>query len=287
MPREAFVNGRYVPHGQGAVHIEDRGYQFADGVYEVVTIFDGTLIDEGPHLDRLERSLKALRMDMPMSRPAMKLVARELIRRNGVTNGIIYLQVTRGVAPRDHKFPTNARPALVMTTRQTKPQSAKLLDEGAKVISVPDIRWTRCDIKSISLLPNILAKQDATEAGAYEAWQVDREGMVTEGSSTNAWIVTGDGKVVTRAASNAILSGITRRTLIKLIQAEGYELEERAFSLEEAKAAREAFITSSSSYVLPVTQIDDTPVGNGHPGLLSGKLRQHYSDYMASAGDPI
>ncbi len=287
MPREAFVNGRYVPHNQGAVHIEDRGYQFADGVYEVVTIFDGALIDEGPHLDRLERSLKALCMDMPMSRPAIKLVARELIRRNGVTNGIIYMQVTRGVAPRDHKFPNDARPALVMTTRQTKPQSAKLLAEGAKVISVPDIRWTRCDIKSISLLPNILAKQEAAEAGAYEAWQVDREGMVTEGSSTNAWIVTGDGKVVTRAASNAILSGITRRTLIKLIQAEGYELEERAFSLEEAKVAREAFITSSSSYVLPVTQIDDATVGNGHPGLLSGKLRQHYSDYMASAGDPI
>ena len=285
MPREAYVNGRYVPHARAAVHIEDRGYQFADGVYEVVIIHGGTLIDEEPHLDRLERSLGELRIAMPMSRAAMKLVARELIRRNGVTNGIVYLQVTRGAAPRDHKFPAGARPALVMTTRQMKPHSEKLLSEGAKVIGVPDIRWTRCDIKSISLLPNVLAKQDAAEAGAYEAWQVDADGMVTEGSSTNAWIVTGAGKVVTRAAGPEILNGITRLSLIGLIESQGYELEERSFSLEEAKAAKEAFITSSTSFVLPVTQIDDTPVGNGHPGLLTGKLRQHYLDYMTHAGN--
>ncbi len=287
MPREAYVNGRYVPHGQASVHIEDRGYQFADGVYEVVTIHRGALIDEEPHLNRLERSLGELRIAMPMSRASLKLVARELIRRNAVSNGIVYLQVTRGVAPRNHQFPGPVRPALVMTTKQMKPHTAKLLDQGAKVIAVPDIRWARCDIKSVSLLPNVLAKQAAAEAGAYEAWQVDTEGMVTEGSSTNAWIVTGEGTVVTRAVSQEILNGITRVSLLKLIETQGYTLEERAFSLEEAKAAKEAFITSSTSFVMPVTQIDDTPVGNGHPGILTGKLRRHYLDFMDRAGDRI
>ena len=284
MPREAYVNGRYVPLAQAAVHIEDRGYQFADGVYEVVTLHDGALIDEDPHLDRLERSLTELRIAMPASRAALKLIAREVVRRNQVTNGIVYIQVTRGVAPRDHKFPARARPALVMTARQMKPHGEKLLNEGAAVVSVPDIRWARCDIKSVSLLPNVLAKQAAAEAGAYEAWQVDADGMVTEGSSTNAWIVTGGRKVVTRAAGPAILNGITRMSLIRLIESEGFELEERAFSLDEAKAASEAFITSSTSFVLPVTRIDETPVGNGHPGMLTGKLRQVYFGYMAGPG---
>ncbi|MEQ8357271.1 MAG: D-amino-acid transaminase [Kiloniellaceae bacterium] len=280
MPRQAYVNGRYLPHGDAAVHIEDRGYQFADGVYEVVPVYNGILVDEGLHLDRLDRSLRELRIDQPMSRPALKLVSRELMRRNGLSNGFLYMQVTRGVAPRDHKFPKAARPALVMTTRQTKPHSAQLLSDGLKVITVPDQRWHRCDIKSVSLLPNILGKQQAVEAGAYEAWQVDGDGQVTEGTSTNAWIVTKDGKVVTRDATQAILNGITRITLLELIKAEGYELEERSFSVAEAKAAREAFLTSSTSFVLPVSQLDGQPIGNGHPGILSGKLRQRYLDYM-------
>lgn len=281
MSHQAYVNGRYLPHARAAVHIEDRGYQFADGVYEVVTIDHGVLVDEDPHLDRLERSLGELRIAMPMSRAALKLVAREVVRRNSITHGMVYMQVTRGVAPRDHKFPARARPALVMTARQTRPHAERLLAEGAKVITVPDQRWARCDIKSISLLPNLLAKQRAAEAGAYEAWQIDRDGMVTEGSSSNAWIVTADGKVVTREATAAILSGITRRSLIQLIEREGYVLELRAFSLAEAKAAKEAFVTSSSSFVMPVTRIDETTLGNGHPGLLSTKLRQLYMAYMA------
>ncbi|MPZ10345.1 MAG: D-amino-acid transaminase [Kiloniellaceae bacterium] len=282
MPRQAYVNGRYLPHREAAVHIEDRGYQFADGVYEVVPVFNGALVDEDLHLDRLDRSLGELRIAQPMSRAALKLVSRELMRRNGLSNGFLYMQVTRGVAPRDHKFPTNARPALVMTTRQMKPHSEQVLGEGLKVITVPDQRWDRCDIKSVSLLPNILGKQAAVEAGAYEAWQVDRDGMVTEGTSTNAWIVTQDNKVVTRDATHSILNGITRITLLELIRKEGYELEERCFSVEEAKAAREAFLTSSTSFVLPITQLDAKPIGNGHPGILTGKLRQHYMDYMQS-----
>jgi D-alanine transaminase len=287
MPRYAYVNGRYLPHARAAVHIEDRGYQFADGVYEVVPVYKGILVDEGPHLDRLERSLHELRIDMPASRAALKLISRELMRRNDLSHGFLYMQVTRGVAPRDHKFPAKATPALVMTTRQTKPHSEAMVSQGLKVITVPDIRWQRCDIKSTSLLPNVLAKQQASEAGAYEAWQVDGEGYVTEGSSTNAWIVTAEGKVVTRDVSHAILNGITRISLLKLIREEGYDLEERAFTLEEAKAAREAFLTSSTSFLLPIVAIDDTPVGNGHPGILCGKLRARYLEYMASLGaDP-
>lgn len=280
MPRIAYVNGQYVPHQEASIHIEDRGYQFADGVYEVTPVLQGTLVDEDPHLDRLERSLRELRIDMPMSRAAFKLVGAEVMRRNRLTNGFIYMQVTRGVAPRDHKFPKSAKPAVVMTTRQTRLPSEKVLSEGVGVATSPDIRWQRCDIKSVSLLPNILAKQQAVEAGAYEAWMIDAEGRVTEGSSTNAWIVTSDNKLVTRNVSNSILNGITRMTLLKVAAAEGVTLEERAFTLEEAKTAKEAFLTSSSNFVMPVTRIDDQPVGNGHPGLLTMRLREGYLDFV-------
>lgn len=281
MPRQAYVNGRYLPHGNAVVHIEDRGYQFADGVYEVVPVAQGVLVDEELHLDRLERSLDELSIPMPMSRTALKLISAELMRRNRLTNGFLYMQITRGVAPRDHKFPKYARPALVMTTRQMPPPNAKSLAEGVGVITVPDIRWARCDIKSVSLLPNVLAKQQAVEAGAFEAWQIDAGGLVTEGTSTNAWIVTQDGKLVTRNANNEILNGITRISLLRVAEAEGVTLEERPFSIEEAKSAREAFLTSSTNFVMPVTRIDDQPVGNGHPGLLTGKLRAAYMNYVA------
>jgi len=281
MPRQAYVNGRYLPHGDAVVHIEDRGYQFADGVYEVVPVAQGVLVDEELHLDRLERSLDELSIPMPMSRVALKLISAELMRRNRLSNGFLYMQITRGVAPRDHKFPTRVRPALVMTTRQMPPPSAKKLAEGVGVITVPDIRWSRCDIKSVSLLPNVLAKQQAVEAGAYEAWQVDADGMVTEGTSTNAWIVTQDGTLVTRNANNAILNGITRISLLRVAEADGVTLEERPFSIEEAKGAREAFLTSSTNFVMPVTRIDDQPIGNGHPGLLTGKLRKAYMNDVA------
>ena len=284
MARQAYVNGRYVPQGEATVHIEDRGYQFADGVYEVVPVVQGTPVDEDPHLDRLERSLDELRIAMPMSRAALKLVSHELMRRNGLSNGFLYMQVTRGVAPRDHKFPKAATPALVMTTRQTKPHSAKQLADGVAVITLPDIRWKRCDIKSVSLLPNVLGKQAAVEAGAFEAWMVGEDGRVTEGTSTNAWIVTGDNKLVTREASNAILNGITRLALLRLAESEGVELEERAFTVEEALQAREAFITSSTNFVMPVTRIDDQPVGNGHPGILTLRLREVYEGHAAGAG---
>ncbi|WP_119458685.1 D-amino-acid transaminase [Rhodospirillaceae bacterium SYSU D60014] len=283
MPRLAYVNGRYVPHAQAAVHIEDRGYQFADGVYEVVPVYRGILVDEEPHLDRLDRSLSELRIAWPMSREALRLILGELIRRNGLTNGLVYLQMTRGTAPRDHKFPAASETALVITTKRQNPISEAVLAEGVSVITIPDIRWRRCDIKSISLLPNVLGKQQAVEAGAYEAWQVDDDGYVTEGTSTNAWIVSAEGQLVTRGVEHAILNGITRRSLLDLVREAGIALEERRFTVAEAKAAREAFLTSSSSFVLPITRIDDSPVGSGKPGALTKRLREHYVSHITHA----
>lgn len=283
MSRIAYVNGRYVPHREATVHVEDRGYQFADGVYEVVLIAGGVLIDETPHLDRLDRSLRELRLDPPMARGPLRLVMRELIRRNGVTDGIIYLQVTRGVARRDHPFPKCAKPALVMTARHMRWPNQAWVERGVRVITIPDIRWQRCDIKTVALLPNVLGKQQAREAGAYEAWQVDGEGFVTEGTSTNAWIVTKEGELVTRQANAAILNGVTRLTLLNLAKRHGLRFAERPFSVAEAMEAREAFISSATSFVTPVTQIDDRVVGNGRAGALSLDLRAAYFRYIEEA----
>jgi D-alanine transaminase len=279
MARIAYVNGRYLPHRTAAVHIEDRGYQFADGVYEVVPVQGGRLIDEAPHLERLEFSLGELAIQPPMDRRALQLVLREVLRRNGVERGILYLQITRGVAPRDHKFPAAARPSLIITAKRLKPVPAKYLEEGVGVITLPDLRWKRCDIKTIALLPNVLGKQRAAEEGAYEAWQVDPEGKVTEGTSTNAWIVTRDRKVVTRPLGREILPGVTRRALLDLLRATDLTLEERSFALSEALQATEAFLTSSSVFLLPITRIDGTPVGNGKPGEVAKRLRQLYVEH--------
>jgi D-alanine transaminase len=283
MSRIAYVAGQYLPHRQAAVHIEDRGYQFADGIYEVISVVGGRLVDEELHLTRLHRSLGELKIPALMSDAALKIVMREVIRRNAVDRGIIYLQITRGQAPRDHAFPKNAKPVLVATARRAKPPDPKHSRDGIAVITIPDIRWQRCDIKSVSLLPNVLGKQQARDAGAYEAWQVDREGRVTEGTSTNAWIVTGDGAVLTRAADSAILNGVTRLALLDIMRREGYRLEERPFTVAEAKTAREAFLTSTTADVLPVVRIDGDPVADGKPGRLSKKLLEAYLVHAGAA----
>jgi D-alanine transaminase len=282
LPRYAYVNGRFCPHADAAVHIEDRGYQFADGVYEVIAVTGGRLVDTEPHLDRLDRSLAELRIAWPASRRVLGMLMDELVRRNGLVEGMIYLQITRGVAPRDHKFPAASQPVLVMTTKRLKPLPAALLDKGAAVITIPDIRWKRRDIKSVSLLPNVLGKQQAVEAGAYEAWMIDDQGFVTEGTSTNAWIVTADGVLATHHPDHAILKGITRDGLLKLVAEEGVKFEERRFSLDEARAAREAFITGTTTHVLPVTRIDGQAVGDGKPGALTRRLREHYLRYISA-----
>jgi len=280
MAKLAYVNGRYVPHGSAAVHIEDRGYQFADGVYEVVTIIGGRMIDEEPHLDRLERSLRELEIAMPMRRPVLKMVMRELVRRNRVRDGLLYMQITRGVSPRDHKYPDpSLPPSVVMTTRKADYANNAKFAEGVKVITIPDIRWDRCDIKTVSLLPNCIGKTQAARAGAYEAWQVDADGMVTEGTSSNAWIITKEGTLVTRPATHAILNGITRLSILRLAREEGIPFEERPFSVEEAKSAREAFTSSATSFATPVVQIDDTVIANGKPGSLSRRVFETYMDY--------
>jgi D-alanine transaminase len=278
--RIAYVDGSYRPHREAAVHIEDRGYQFADGVYEVIAVRGGHLIDEALHLQRLRRSLREMRIEDAIGDAPLLVVLREVARRNGVDNGIVYLQITRGVAPRDHSFPKASRPVVVATARRSRPPNPKLGEEGVAVITIPDIRWQRCDIKSVSLLPNVLGKQQAREAGAYEAWQVDELGRVTEGTSTNAWIVTGDNAVVTRSPDNAILNGVTRLALIEIIRSEGYSFVERPFTVAEAKFAREAFLTSTTSDVLPVVLIDGAMVADGVPGPLTRKLRAAYAAHL-------
>jgi D-alanine transaminase len=283
MPRDAYVNGRYVPHATAAVHIEDRGFQFADGVYEVVTVRGGRPIDEDGHLDRLDRSLGALAMAWPCSRRALMLILRTLVKRNGVTDGTIYLQITRGVAPRDFRYPRNTAPTLVATTRRMR-FPPRVLGVGVAIITIPDIRWKRRDIKTVGLLAQAMGKQLAAEQGAFEAWQVDEDGLVTEGCSSNAWIVTQEGSLVTRPATHDILDGVTRRAVRRLAVDRGMAFAERAFSVAEAYAAREAFMTSATSFVTPIVRIDGRPVGDGRPGPFATTLREAYFTYADGQG---
>ena len=279
MPRIAYVNGAYVPLAEAAVSIEDRGYQFADGVYEVAVALNGRLFDWTDHAARLRRSLAALSIGEPMSTRAFDLVARKLLAKNGAANALLYIQVTRGTARRDHPFPANARPTLVMTARPFD-YSPRVRQQatGIKILTQPDQRWARCDIKSISLLPNILAKQAARQAGAFEAWMIDDSGIVTEGASTNAWIVEADGTLVTHPADHKILAGVMRATLIRLARDAGYRIEERPFTLDEASAAVEAFITSTSAPCLGIVAIDGMPVGDGAPGPTTLRLGRMLGD---------
>ncbi len=280
MPRVAYLNGRFVRHAEARVHIEDRGYQLADGVYEVWAVFDGRLAEAEGHLDRLARSLSELRIAQPMSREALMIVLGETVRRNRVKDGLVYLQVTRGVAPRDHAFPDPpAAPAVVVTAKRVDLAAAETrAAKGVAVITVPENRWGRCDIKSIALLPNVLARQAAREAGAAEAWFVDEMGLVTEGAASNAWIVDSAGALRTRSIQANILRGITRGSLITLAAEAGLTLDERGFTAEEAKGAREAFITGAGTLVLPVTRVDGAVLGNGEPGPVAKRLRQLYID---------
>jgi len=278
MSRIAYVNGQYRDMRDASVNIEDRGYQFSDGVYEVCEIRDDKIVDMPRHLTRLQRSLRELRIDMPMPLSALEIVIRETVRRNRVNYGIVYLQVTRGVARRDHAFPVKpVKPALVITARGLSLQkNEQTAARGIGVITIPENRWPRVDIKSVSLLPNVLAKQQARENDAYEAWFVDHDGNVTEGASSNAWIVTKDGKVVTRSAESGILAGITRAVLTELLAALQFKLEERPFTPAEGYEAAEAFVTASSQIVMPVVRIDGQKIGTGMPGPISARLREEF-----------
>ncbi|MFZ4605242.1 MAG: D-amino-acid transaminase [Caulobacter sp.] len=278
MSRWAYVNHRFVRHGEAAVHIEDRGYQLGDGIYEVWAVFGGRLVDSDGHFERLERSLGELGIARPMSRKALELVLGEAIRRNRVKHGLVYLQVTRGVARRDHAFPDPAPlPAIVITAKSTDAAAAEArAAKGISVITTPENRWGRCDIKTIGLLPNAMAKTAARDQGAGEAWFVDADGLVTEGASSNAWIVDAEGVLRTRDTTANILRGVTRKTVLGLLGEVNIRLEERAFTPDEARNAREAFITGAGALILPVVAIDGAPIGTGRPGPVAQRLRALY-----------
>jgi D-alanine transaminase len=281
MPHITYVNGRYVAHGNAVVQVEDRGYQFADGVYEVIAVHRCQMINAVGHFDRLDRSLGELRISWPKARRVVEMITREVVKRNRIRHGMIYLQITRGVAPRDHAFPADTPSSLVINALQTPAFDRQTAAHGVEVVTLPDIRWQRRDIKSISLLPNILGKQHAVEAGAYEGWMVDEAGFVTEGTASNAWIVTDKGDLVTRpSADNTILNGITRQSILAIAKAEGITLFERPFTVEEALNAREAFLTSTTSFLKPVVRIDGRAIGNGRVGTLSEMILTAYGSYM-------
>ena len=280
MPRIAYVNGRYTPHIGAGVHIEDRGFQFADGVYEVISICNGQFIDIELHLDRLDRSLFELEIPWPTTRRAFSVILREVVQRNRVKNGSVYLQVTRGSSDRDFAYPENLSPSLIIYARKTLRDTVETASVGYKVISKPDIRWKRCDIKTVSLLPAVMAKQAAVRNGAIEAWLVNEQGMITEGTSSNAWIVTLDRKLITRPIDNSILSGVTRQTVLNLAQKLGLNSIERAFSLVEAKEAKEAFCTSSTALVKPIVEIDREKIGDGRVGPVTKVLIESYLRHM-------
>jgi D-alanine transaminase len=274
MSRVVYVNGSYLPEEQGKISIFDRGFLFADGIYEVTAVVNRKLVDYDAHMERLERSLGEIRMEWPCSKEELKAMHLEMVKRNGLDEGWIYMQITRGAADRDFKFPKGVKPTLIAFT-----QAKKLVDsldavKGVSVITVPDIRWARRDIKTVMLLAPVLGKQAAYEAGAYEAWMVE-EGKVTEGTSSNAYIVK-DGKVITRGLSNSILAGCTRRALFRLAKEKGVTIEERLFTPDEAYDADEAFLTSASNFVMPIVEIDNKRVGGGQPGPITRRLREMF-----------
>ena len=272
MNRIVYVNGEYVPEAEAKVSVFDRGFLFADGVYEVTPVVNGKLVDYDPHMERLDRSLKELKMAWPCNIVEMTAMHSELIKRNNLDEGIIYMQVTRGVADRMFNFPKDIISSLIAF-----PQVMKLVDNpsartGVKVVTTPDIRWLRRDIKSIMLLAPVLGKEEAYQKGAAEAWMVE-DGYVTEGTSSNAYIVIGD-RIITRPLSNRILAGCTRRALFRLAKEHNVQIEERLFTPEEAYGADEAFLSSASQFVMPITEIDGHRIGGGQPGPVVRKLRE-------------
>ncbi len=275
MSRITFINGKYVPHGESLIHIEDRGHQFSDGVYEVIHFKGTQFVDESLHLERLQKSLKELSISLPLSLEALKIHMHRLVQVNRVEEGYIYMQISRGIAARDHAFPKKAQPSLTMMVRRCSFAPF----QGIKVITTKDQRWGRCDVKSVSLLPNVLAKQEAITRGAYEAWLVDEKGFVTEGCSTNAWIVAGD-ILLTAPESTGILKGITRERLKNLASSLGFTVQERSFTVEQAYLSTEAFLSSTNAPLLPIVQINDRTIGTGKPGKVSLALRNAYEEFV-------
>ncbi|WP_424932175.1 D-amino-acid transaminase [Amaricoccus macauensis] len=275
MSRIVYVNGEYLPEDAAKISVFDRGFLFADAIYEVTSVLDGKLLDFEGHMRRLHRSLGELEMEAPCEDAALEAIHRELMVRNALSEGLIYLQVTRGAADRDFLYPEGVAPSLVMFTQAKGLRVSPAAERGTKVVSIPDQRWARRDIKTVQLLPSAMGKMAAKKAGADDAWMIE-DGFVTEGTSNNAYIVTKDGTIVTRDLSNAILHGITRASVLTFAREAQMKVEERAFTLEEAKGAAEAFFTSASSFVMPVVEIDGQPIGAGVPGPVATRLREIY-----------
>ncbi len=281
MSHIAYVNGRYLPQSAAQVHIEDRGHQFADGVYEVVCIWNGLPIDYAPHLARLNRSLSELQLRTPATNGALTVIVKEVVRRNHVVNGIVYIQINRGVAPRAHPFPgASVKPSLIVTAKHGAGPPESVAQRGVAIVTAPDLRWQRCDIKSVGLLPNVMARQKAAEAKAFEALLVTPDNIVTEASASNAWIVTGDKTIVTHPTTPAILGGVTRATLLRIVREAGYAVAERPFTLDEARNAKEVFLTGTTTFVMPVVRIDADSIANGAPGTIALELRKLYLGYI-------
>ncbi len=280
MSRIVYVSGDFLPEEEAKVSVFDRGFTFADGIYEVTAVIDGKLVDLDAHLARLERSCGEIRLDLPCSRAELAALHAELARRNGLTSGGVYLQVTRGAVDRSFPFPTGIRPTLVMFTQARA--MPRQVSRGYKLLSVPDLRWKRRDIKSVGLLAQVLAKQAAAEAGCDEALMIE-DGVITEGGSSTAWIVR-DRTLISRPLSNAVLPGITRAAVLSYLAETGFSFEERAFTLEEALAADEVIVTAATSLVMPATEIDGQPIGGGQPGPVARRLREIYFDLAAEGG---
>lgn len=281
MSRISYVNGRYLPHAQAMVHIEDRGYQFSDGIYEVVGVHDGLLLDEEGHLKRMQRSLTELQIEEPVTLAVMRLIIREIKKRNKLKFGLVYIQITRGVAPRLHTFPEpTVLPSLVVMAQPKAVATDAVVKKGIGVITHPEIRWARCDIKSVSLLGNILVKQKAQEQGCKEAWFVDDKGFITEGTASNAWIINKEGVLQTCPKGDEILGGITREAIIRIAQEMGLKVLEKSFTLKDAEEAREAFVTSATNYVMPVTTINGKNLKNSNAIQTTLDLRKRYIEEM-------
>ncbi|MGO4738100.1 D-amino-acid transaminase [Bosea sp. 2KB_26] len=282
MSRIVYVNGEYLPEEEARISIFDRGFIFGDGIYEVSAVLGGKLVDCDAHLARLERSCGEIRLDLPWSRAELIAIHEELIKRNAIDEGGIYLQVSRGAADRDFAFPKDVAPTLVMFSQARNLSEAPAAKTGIKVVSCPDLRWARRDIKSVNLLGPVLAKQFAAESGAQEAWLVE-DGVVTEGASSTAWIVKGK-TLISRPLSNKVLPGITRKAVLAFLAETGFTFEERTFTLDEALDAEEAFITSANSFVMPVVSIDGHTIHNGAPGPTAIRLREIYIDFARKGG---
>ncbi len=283
--RCVYLNGRYLAGHEARVSFEDRGYQFADGIYEVVAVHQGRFVDFKPHLDRLERSLKEVEIPMPVARPVLQVIVKEVLRRNSRPDGMIYIQITRGVAPRHHLFPSKATPSLLVAMYPVKAPTSREIEKGISVITHPDIRWKRCDIKSLCLLPNVLVKEKAHRTGGAEVWMIDPDGAVTEGASTNVWMVDGDGILVTRPKTEDILAGITRQTVMDLARTDNIPVRERPFTVREVlETGHEAFISGSTTRIKPVVDVDGQPIGNGTPGPITARLIRLYAEAMEKGG---